>query len=215
MRSPEQRDALIFIGGASGVGKTTLATELEKQGTAVYRKFHNIALDIAREMGGDTMAAIAQMDDSIVIKKMIDLVREYNCIVTDLHFAIQPKTDTNLLAEGKVKDKTLLATEEYVPAIKAAELSTVCESDIALIAILITCDLNNLIQRRLKDTTRVPKSLDREIVQKELIAEMALYLSTISQLGLDPQIFTNEDNQLSKLKDEVANLIESKRKRKP
>ena len=213
--SVEQKNALILIGGASGVGKTILAIAMEEQGAAVYKKLHNLTLDTAREMGVDVKTVIAQMDDSIVIKKMIALVREYYCVVTDLHFAIQPRTDTNILVEGKSEDEKLLATEEYAPAFKAAELSAISSSGITLVPILITCDVDSLVQRRYKNTARAPKSLNREIVRQELSAEMAIYLSTISRLGLEPQIFTNADNQFAKLKGEVVSLIESIRGIRP
>lgn len=209
----EQRNVLMLIGGASGVGKTTLARALGKQGLAVYKKIHNLALDIARETGAGVKVAIEQMDDSVVIEKFITLAREYHCVVSDLHFAIQPRTDTIILAEGKVEDEKLLVAEEYVSAFEVAELSAIRGCGITLVPILITCDISSLLRRRSKDTTRTPKSLSREIVQRECAAELEIYLSIMRQLCLEPQIFINADNQFDKLKDEVISLLESKMKR--
>jgi Holliday junction resolvasome RuvABC ATP-dependent DNA helicase subunit len=213
MNSAGQMSTIILIGGASGVGKTTLAEVLDKRGVAVYKKIHGIALDIAGKMGTSVKTALEQMDDYVIIEKFIALAREYRCVVSDLHFAIQPRADTTFLTEGKVEDENLLATEEYVPAFEVAELSTITDRGMALVPILITCDISDLIQRRSQDTTRIPRSLNRTIVQQECAAEMEIYLSITRQLGLKPQIFVNMDSQFDKLKDEVVSLLESKIKR--
>lgn len=213
MGGDKQTDALVLIGGASGVGKTTLARALEKQGLAVYKKVHDLAIDIAREMGTDIKTAIEQMDDLVLIEKLISLAREYHSIVSDLHFAIQPRTDTIILAGRRVEDEKLLATEEYVPAFKVADLGMVISCGITLVPILITYDTSNLIRIRFQDTTRAPRSLERTIVQRECAAELETYLAITRQLGLEEHVFVNIDGQFDKLKDEVVSLLVSKTKR--
>lgn len=213
MSDDKQVDILIFVGGVSGVGKTTIARAIEERGIAVYKKIHEFALDIAKEKKVDIKTAFEQLDDSIITEKIIVLMKEYHSVVSDLHFAIQPKVDTIFLIGGKIDDETLMATEKYRPAFTTAELRRIINHNIILIPILITYDVDSLIRRRVQDTTRIPRSLKREIVQQECAAELETYLSITKQLGLQPQIFVNSDDQFNKFQEEVMAFLESKTKK--
>jgi predicted ATPase len=78
----KEKEILIFIGGASGTGKTTLAKALEKRGIAYYQKIHDISMEIAREIAErknfSIEDAFEELDDGEVIKKMIEIVKQKN-----------------------------------------------------------------------------------------------------------------------------------------
>jgi hypothetical protein len=211
MEKPKVKDMLILIGGASGIGKTRLANELDDQGSAVYRKLHDVALGIVQGMNLDPITAISQMDDSVVIQRMIELAKQYYCLVTDVHYAIQPITDTEILVKGNVLNNKLAKTETYIPAFKISDLRSVMDSGLNLLPILLTCNTDTLLQRRLNNTIRTPRSVDEGEIKAECDSEMTIYLSTMAQLGLPPQIFINEDNKFNNLKIAVASLVKSKR----
>ena len=146
-------------------------------------------------------------------EKIAALTKECHSVVSDLHFAIQPKVDTILLVGGRIDDETLLTTEEYKPAFTAAELSVIADHGITLVPILITCDVDSLIQRRMQDTARIPRSLKRGIVRQECAAELETYLSVTKQLGLQPQIFGNAGDRFEEFQERVMTFLESKTKK--
>ncbi len=203
MDNEKRSDVLILVGGASGAGKTSIARAIEEQGIAVYRKIHELALDIVREKGGDVKTTFEQLDDSMVIERIIAITKEHHSVVSDLHFAIQPLVDTAFLIEGRIDDEKLM-TEKYEPAFKVAELSRIIDCGITLVPVLVTCDVDTLISRRAQITTRISRSLRREIILQECTAELETYFSTVEQLDLQPQIFVNADNQFDEFRKELT-----------
>lgn len=209
MLNDRRTGKLIIVGGASGTGKSTLAKSLDQQGIAVYKRIHKFAFNIAEEIRCDVKAVFNQLDRYVpeLMKRMIAFTIEHRCAVSDLHFAIQPKADTILLLGGKVSD-AMLMEESYRPAFTAKDLAMVTDSNIALIPILIVCDIDELTAREMKTVDKVSaKSPNREIIQKECVAELEIYLSIVHQLGLKPYILRNPNNGFDSFQKQVIALI--------
>jgi dephospho-CoA kinase len=207
----KEKEILIFIGGASGTGKTTLAKALEKRGIAYYQKIHDISMEIAREIAErknfSIEDAFEELDDGEVIKKMIKIVKQKKCVVTDIHFAIQPRVDTFLLL-GKIPLDKDFWEESYIPAFSLEHLIEIIHCGILLVPILLVCETDILIERlRLKHLQGfVVRSLNKEIVRQEQNAELQIYLFLTKELKLQPQVFDNS-GEFKDLEERVATFL--------
>jgi dephospho-CoA kinase len=207
----EEKKILILIGGASGTGKTTLAKALEKRGIAYYQKIHDISLEMAREIAETKNLSIEdafeKLDDGEVIKKMIEIVKQKKCVVTDMHFAIQPRVDTSLLLRKIPLDKDFWE-ESYVPTFSLQHLIEIIHCGILFVPILLVCETDVLIERlRLKHLQGfVVRSLNKKIIQQEQNAELQIYLFFTKELRLQPQVFDNS-GEFKDLEERVTTFL--------
>ena len=207
----EEKKILILIGGASGTGKTTLAQVLEKKKIAYYQKFHDISVKMAREIADrknfSIEYALEKLDDGKVIKKIIEIVKQKKCVVTDVHFAIQPRVDTFLLL-GKIPLDKDFWEESYIPAFSLQYLTEIIHCGILLVPILLVCETDILIERlRIKHLQGfVVRSLNKEIIQQEKSAELQIYLSLVKELRLQPQVFDNS-GEFKNLEERVTTFL--------
>lgn len=204
------KNKLILIGGVSGTGKSTLANLLDSRGIATHKRIHEFAFDIAKEIDVGIENIFNQWNSHLpeIIARTVDYSIQNSPIVSDVHFAIQPSADTTFLIEGRVDDNLLLR-EDFRPAFTAEDLAKIANSNIKLILVLITCSIDELLSRRKKMLHQnLPvRSLNRDIIEKECLAEMQVYMSLINQLGQNSNIFANPDNKFDTLYQRVLALI--------
>lgn len=198
--------------GTWQTGKSRLASLLEARGIAKHKRIHEFAFDIAKEIGVGIENIFEQWDSHLpkILAKTIGYSIQNSLVVSDVHFAIQPIADTIFLIKGRVDD-SLLLQEDFKPAFTAEDLAKIVNSNIRLILVLITCSIDELLFRRkkiLKQNLPV-RSLNKDIIEKECVAEMEVYMSLINQLGQKPYIFENPDNDFNNLYQKVSALIKS------
>ena len=204
----EQGERLFLIGGASGVGKSMLAEAITNQKLAVYKKIHSFAPDIAKDKNCE-LKTVFDTDFFVpeTINRMVVFVKKYQFVVSDLHYAIQPKADTAFFLEGEASKDILLA-EKYRAAFAPENLKVFKNNHIDLVPILITCGVDQLVQRKAQIVERPIKGgSDKKIAQKELSAEFSVYKNIIKQLDLTPYIFTNSKKEPTEFHKEVIGLL--------
>lgn len=210
MPCERRQSKLILIGGASGTGKSRLANLLDTRGIAKHKRIHEFAFDIAKEIGLGIENIFNQWNSHLpeIIARTVDYSVQNSPVVSDVHFAIQPSADTIFLIEGRVDDNLLLR-ENFKPAFAVQDFAKIANSNIRLILMLITCSIDTLLSRREKMLQQnLPvRSLNRDIVEKECVAEMEVYMSLINQLEQNPNIFANPDNEFDALYQRVLALI--------
>lgn len=135
---------LIFVGGASGTGKTTVVNSLAAFYDAVICKRNNLFFELANERGipqNQVYNKVSPRDvDRLFVKKCLD----NKVVLSDVHYAIQLERDK----KHGVGMNSIECSEEYVRTISSELISMLQEKGILIIAILLSENATTLWKRQ-------------------------------------------------------------------
>jgi len=182
-----------------------------QQKVAAYKKIHSFAFDIAEETGCGVSSIFEQMDRYApeIIKRMIAFTKKHHRVISDLHFAIQPRVDSMFFLEGRVDDD-LISQEAFRSAFVPNDFARITNEGILLIIILIVCDIDELFCRmeRRKEQNLPIRSMDRQIIEKECVAEFNIYCALMRELGLQTNIILNPNGRSEDCYKEMLSLLQ-------
>lgn len=139
-----EKNMLVFIGGASGTGKTTIANRLKEICDAVVCKRNRLFFEIAELQNIPREQVYNIVSPSDVDKLFVDRCINNNVVLSDVHYAIQLERDRRHGTGGK----SIESSEEYVRTISDELLSMLEENNITVFAILLSADPNELFMRQ-------------------------------------------------------------------
>lgn len=150
---------VIFIGGATGSGKTTFTNCLSELLTdsIKYRRVQGF-YDLAEERGVKKEDIYYFVEASDVDKYFVKKVLENDTLISDIHYAVQMERNDISGSTGNMYSK-------YVPTISNEFINLLLENDIEIYFIYISCNPAVSFDRALKRFKRGEKELRNNSIE--------------------------------------------------
>lgn len=139
-----KKNFLVFVGGASGTGKTTVVNSLADFYNAVICKRNNLFFELANERELPQSQAYNKVSPRDVDWLFVQKCLDNKVVLSDVHYAIQLERDK----KHGVGMKSIECSEEYVRTISSELISMLQEENVLIIAILLSEDANLLWKRQ-------------------------------------------------------------------
>ncbi|HLC31726.1 MAG TPA: hypothetical protein VJK51_03585 [Candidatus Nanoarchaeia archaeon] len=199
---------LIFVGGVSAAGKSTLCNLLYEKYDVENRRLHHYALDFAKETN------VPNIDENWDILANIGMFRLGNEVVKqgklscDIHFAVQPNLDTAYATGREFKEDI---NETYIRGLSRTILQGLSGQKLSLYFLLLNCDSSSILQRRsyeLESLGKKPRSLDILSIEKELFYEERYFYETLEDIPKEIPVFhKTTNNKNGKISDVLRDII--------
>lgn len=188
---------LVLVGGASASGKSVFVELLQQkiEGAYSYRR-----LQAFRDCAKSRNIEDARTFD-LISQKMADdwFVNVCNChdfIISDVHYVIQLKRDSNTISEKIVKSNA----KKYIPTISKRLIEKLKESNIQIVCVLVSASSSVIFERsklRNEQKNRELKynSLDEVIIEQRFEEEHWKTLISdekILSINIDSEINSSE-----------------------
>ena len=143
---------VIFVGGATASGKSTLVKELNTQipNSQMYRRYQGF-FDIAKEKGISNDEIFNQVESYEVDDWFVNKCCSTDVLISDVHYAVQMNRD--------VEDQNVNIYQAYVGTISDDLIQKLLASGIEIIAIHLSCSPNTCLKRAKKRFNNHEKGL--------------------------------------------------------
>lgn len=133
---------LIFVGGATACGKSTLANSLNKNisNSIKYRR-HQGFFDIASKKNIPKNKIYREISSDQVDDWFVSICDNSDVVISDVHYAIQ------MSRNGIDTNHSIDINQSYVPTISIDLLNKILSKNIQIIAIFLTCSPEQCLRR--------------------------------------------------------------------
>lgn len=133
---------LIFIGGATACGKSTLADSLYQNipDSIKYRR-HQGFFDIASQKNIPKNELYKKITSDEVDDWFVNVCKKYNIVISDVHYAVQ------ISRNGIDNNPNVNIYQRYVPTISNNLLSKILLENIRIIAVFLSCTPDQCLAR--------------------------------------------------------------------
>ena len=186
---------LIFIGGATACGKSTLTNSLNENipNSIKYRR-HQGFFDIALQKNISKNEIYKKITSDQVDDWFVSICNNSDVVISDVHYAIQ------MSRNGIDTNHSIDIHQSYVPTISIDLLNKISSKNIQIIAILLTCPPEQSLRRaisRYNETRKDFRSISVEDAAIENFAEEKewnniLLTGLVDGLKLDSEQFSVE-----------------------
>ena len=193
---------VIFVGGASASGKTTLANDLNKEfsNSIKYRRYQGFFdLALKRDIPEEDIFKVVTSDE--VDDYFVQVCKNYDVVISDVHYAVQMHRHDNDKCEVDIYD-------QYVPTISKELIAKLASEDIRIIAIYLSCSPEERLRReflRQKATNREIRNISIEDATIESIAEESefkrlLNTNLVEGLELNTELYSKDQLRIECIK---------------
>ena len=205
---------IIFVGGATATGKSTLAKELTKNidNSINYRRYQGF-YDIAKIKNIPEDKIFEKVEPEQVNDWFVEICKNSEITISDTHYAVQ--MNRNITQDINEFD----IYQEYVPTISNDLLIKLVTEDIKVIAILLECSPEQCINRELsRSKEKKVRNISYEDAIMENIAEEKEWKRIVSTglvegIKLNSEIYSIDElvkQCLTNLKSKEKKLINRK-----
>lgn len=161
---------VIFIGGATASGKSSLAKELNKniENSGLYRRYQGFA-DIANLRGINEKSIFQEINSCEVDDWFIKVCSENEVTISDVHYAIQLKRSI------EKNESNIDIFQEYVPTISKDLLTKLMSNNIRIIAIYLSCSPGVCYNRAITRYNNKEKELRTKCLEDAIAENNAEY----------------------------------------
>lgn len=183
---------LIFIGGPTASGKTTLVNKLDDfiDNAISYRRVQGF-FDIASQKNIDRNDIYKKISSEEVDDHFINICKNHEMVISDVHYAVQ-------LSRAKTEDIDI--NENYVPTLSDSLIKKLRENKIEITIVYIDCPAEECFKRqinRFKETQKKVRNISIRDTEIENLSEKRefLHLSNFCDkiLILDSNTMTTAD----------------------
>lgn len=192
---------LIFVGGATGSGKTTFVDQIMPllNNAIRYRRVQGF-FDIAEQRGIKREEAMSKVYTEDVDQYFIDKVLENEVVISDVHYAVQKERNILSGSNGSYKS-------DYVPTISSELLSKLHREEIEIYVLFLKCDSKVIYQRALErylSGKRELRNNNIEACEYEIHAETNAWVNLCKN---NPFVIPIELNSEIYKPEELVNII--------
>lgn len=186
---------LIFIGGATACGKSTLANNLNENipNSIKYRRYQGF-FDIAMQENILQSEIYKNISSEQVDDWFVNICNNSDVVISDVHYAIQMGRDcidTNYSID---------IHQSYVPTISTDLLDKLSSQNIQVVAIFLTCSAEQCLHRAISRYNKTKKDIRNVSVEDAIIENFAeekewnniLSTGFVDGLKLDSEHFSPE-----------------------
>lgn len=197
---------LIFIGGATATGKSSLVKELNTfySYSTSYRRVQGF-YDLAMLKGVPIDKAFEIITPQEVDKNLISICKQNELVFSDVHYAVQMNRKNNIDVN-----------EKYVPTISQFLIQNLKENEIEIIPVLLECSPNTCFNRakfRFDNGIKEMRNISLEDTEIELLSEKREFYEILKKCnkGL---IINSEEMSIDELIMEIDKIIFDKKESK-
>ena len=131
--------SIIFIGGATACGKSTLTDSLNEMipYSLKYRRYQGF-FDLAKERNISDNNIFKEINSQEVDDYFINICKENEVVISDVHYAVQMnRNDKN----------NINIYDNYVPTISKELICKLVDEDIRIITVFLTCSPEECLKR--------------------------------------------------------------------
>ena len=186
---------LIFIGGATACGKSTLTNSLNENipNSIKYRR-HQGFFDIASQKNIPKNEIYRDVTSEQVDDWFVNICNSSNVVISDVHYAIQ------MSRNGIDTNHNIDIHQSYVPTISIDLLNKISSKNIQIIAIFLTCPPEQCLRRAISRYNETRKDFRNISVEDATIENFAeekewnniLFTGLVDGLKLDSEQFSVE-----------------------
>lgn len=187
---------VIFVGGATGCGKTTFANELNFNisGSKKYRRYQGF-FDIAMKNGIPNEKIFEQVTSENVDDWFVDICKYSDVVISDVHYAVQLNRNRDIPSKKYCID----IYQNYVPTISTGLLEKLKEAGIKIIAIYLSCSPEVCFSRAVNRYNKKEKELRTQSLEDAKIENSAekrewyniISLDSIEGLELNSEVYSS------------------------
>lgn len=183
---------LIFIGGPTASGKTTLVKKLDDfiDNAISYRRVQGF-FDIARQKNIDKNDIYKSISSEEVDDYFINICKNHEIVISDVHYAVQL---------NRSESESIDINEKYVPTLSDLLIKRLKENNIEITVVYIDCPAEECYKRqinRFKETQKKVRNISIRDTEIENLSEKRefLHLSNFCDkiLVLDSNTMTTAD----------------------
>lgn len=198
---------LIFVGGASSSGKSTFVKELKKKYNCdTYRRLDAFK-DCAKKKGYDEVNMFSYVSSKDADNQFISFCIQHNCVVSDVHYALQRNKDF-VSIEGDLS---------YVATLSDNLINTLLNYNTNISAVLLYCRPEVIYSRmfdRFNRSERSMRSQSVEEVEIQSMWERKMWEQLIHEFNIMPIELNSELFTPSELVDQFLNFNQSIKSKK-
>lgn len=182
---------LIFIGGPTASGKTTLVKHLNSimDNAISFRRVQGF-FDIARENNIDRNDIYKKISSEEVDNYFINICKNHEMVISDVHYAVQL---------NRSESENIDINENYVPTLSNSLIKKLRENSIEITVVYIDCPVEECFKRqinRFKETQKKVRNISIRDTEIESLSEKRefLHLSNLCDkiLILDSNTMTTD-----------------------
>ncbi len=190
----------ILVTGPAASGKTTLVSNICEDPNYFFYKPSQAYIDIAKKKNISRDRMFYDIKQTDIIKKVIEVCKDYYTVIGDQHLSIQHKRDSKI-ATGVYDDIDI--NEPYVAALNYDLINELLKKDIKILIIYLRATAKNLYQRAYQrhiDTGFVLRNKTVEEVQAEVQAEEYFFNELIKLFNLQNYIIDTNNHSKEDIK---------------
>lgn len=198
---------LIFVGGASSSGKSTFVKELKKEYSCdTYRRLDAFK-DCAIKKGYDEANMFSYVSSEEADNQFISFCTQHNCVVSDVHYALQRNKDF-VSIDGDLS---------YVATLSNNLINTLLNLNTNISAVLLHCSPEVIYSRMLDRFNRGERSMRSKSVEEvkmQSIWEKKMWEQLIHEFDIMPIELNSELFTPDELVDQFLNFNQSTKSKK-
>lgn len=159
---------LIFIGGATACGKSTLVNSLNESipNSIKYRRYQGF-FDIASQKNISKNEIYEKITSDQVDDWFVDICNNSDVVISDVHYAIQmSRNDIDA-------NHSIDIHESYVPTISTDLLNKISSKNIQVVAIFIACPPEQCLHRAISRYNESKKNIRNISIEDATIENLA------------------------------------------
>lgn len=197
---------VILVGGPSASGKSTFVRELNSSiyNSLAYRRVQAF-FDAAASKQISKEETFKKIESEEADEWFHNICCDNECVISDIHFALQ--MDRNFKLDNTGAD----IYQEYVPTISKKLVNRLLESEIRVIAVILSCPAEILYERaveRNKVGQRELRAVSLEDVNLQIEAERKEWLNVASIEGVESIELRSDLLSPKELVERISSIIQ-------